>query len=136
MIGRNKGGFLLPATLVLACGTAVWMAYNLLSNPAAESGPNGGAASKLPEIGGLRAEMAYAMPPMESFDAILTRPIFSPSRRPVAGAAPTVEVAARDLGAKLIGQVGTETEIRVALKPEDGGETVNLRQGEDYRGWT
>ena len=136
MIGRNKGGFLLPATLVLACGTAAWMAYNLLSSPAAESELNGGTASKLPEIGGLGSEMTYAMPPMESFDAILTRPIFSSSRRPIAGEAPTVEVASQDLGAKLLGHVGTETDIRVALKPEDGGETVNLRRGEDYRGWT
>lgn len=134
MIGRSKGGFLLPATLVIACGTAAWMAYNLLSSPAVESGPNGGAASKLPEIGGLGSEMTYAMPPMESFDAILTRPIFSPNRRPVAGA--PVAMASPELGAKLLGHVGTESEIRVALKPEDGGETVNLRQGEDYRGWT
>jgi hypothetical protein len=134
MIGRSKGGFLLPATLVIACGTAAWMAYNLLSSPAVDSGPNGGAASKLPEIGGLGAEMVYAMQPMESFDAILTRPIFSPNRRPIAGA--PVAMASPELGAKLIGQVATETEIRVALKPEDGGDTVNLRQGEDYRGWT
>jgi hypothetical protein len=134
MIGRSKGGFLLPATLVLACGTAAWMAYNAISSPAVESGPNGGGASKLPEIGALGAELTYAMPPMESFDAILKRPMFTPGRRPVAGA--PLAVASPELGAKLLGHVGTDSEIRVALKPEDGGETVNLRQGEDYRGWT
>jgi hypothetical protein len=133
MIGRSKGGFLLPATLVIACATAAWMAYNAISSPAVEFGPNGGAASKLPEIGGLGSEMTYAMPPMESFDGILTRPLFSPNRRPSATA---VVVASPELGAKLLGHVGTDSEIRVALKPEDGGETVNLRQGEDYRGWT
>ena len=134
MIGHGKTGFLLLAVLVVAGGAAVWAAYNWLQTPVNATQAEGAVEAKTSEIATLSGELDFSMPPIGSYDAILRRPIFSPSRRAVAG--PKVVMTSQDLGAKLVGVVGDGTDQRILLKPLDGGETVRLRSGEDYRGWT
>ena len=135
MIGRGKSGLLLPAVLLVAGGAAAWATYSWLRVPGNASPAEGVVEAESSEIVTLGEELAFSMPPIGAYDAILKRPIFAPNRRAVAG--PTAAVVVnQELGVELLGFVGEETDIRILLKPSDGGEAINLREGEDYRGWT
>ncbi len=123
----------MPAIVVIAAGTAVWLAYNWFQTPV--NGTQGEAVveAKISEIAQINEELDFSMPPIDSFDAILIRPIFSPNRR--ATAAAKVVAMNQSLAVQLMGIVGDDSDKRILLKPGDGGETVNLRKGEEYRGW-
>lgn len=135
MIGQRKGGFLLPAMLVAACATLAWMVGSLILAP---DGPIEIATVKparVKTLESLAAELKFAMPPIRNYDAILDRPIFSSSRRGTSEAvAPTV-VVSRELKLKLTGTTISDTEKYALLVPKEGGEPLQLREGEDYQGW-
>ena len=133
MIGRGKAGLLLPVIFVVAVGAGAWATYNWLRTPVNATQVEGEIEAKTSEIAALSEELSFSMPPIGSYDAILVRPIFAPNRRAVAG--PKSVVTSQDIGAKLVGVVGDETDLRILLKPLDGSETIRLRSGEDYQGW-
>jgi hypothetical protein len=76
---------------------------------------------------------AFALPPLSTFDAILKRPIFSPNRRAAQG---STVVVSQELGMILRGITSSADQKFIILVPQDGGDAVRLREGEDYRGWT
>lgn len=122
-----------------------WMAYNASTVKVAET-----ASAPAPET---RAEPAspprgFQPPPFEGFDALLTRPVFHPDRRPPAPpvqAPQTVEAPAPQLSAPVIedpelevvlrGVVTSAAGVVVLLQPLDSGPIVRLSVGEAYEGW-
>ena len=83
-----------------------------------------------------RIEVAAAVP-LEDLDAALARPPFAEDRRPPEGPAPApapVEEAAPDV--VLAGVIFSDDQQVAILEERDGGESVRLRAGDLYRGWT
>ena len=81
MIGRGKSGLLLPAVLLVAGGAAAWATYSWLRVPGNASPAEGVVEAESSEIVTLGEELAFSMPPIGAYDAILKRPIFAPNRR-------------------------------------------------------
>lgn len=134
MIERQKSKILAPVTLFVTCAVFVWLLYNGLSAPVSMT--NVGRATSSPTIPDARAvatQVSYVMPPLGSYDAILARPIFSPSRRGAAGA-PTVAVS-NSIDMKMKGSIIADNVRIASFTPLAGGEEIRLRQGEDYQGW-
>jgi len=113
--------------------TGAWFTYQTLEKPVAFDRPTARAQAAKPAAAPLPAAGQFKMPPMRTFQAILERPVFSPSRRPKAGAP---VVVSQDLAITVTGISGTPTTPLVNLVPQDGGESAILRQGQKYRGWT
>ena len=112
---------------------AAWFVYQELLTPvgvrraAAVTGEQPAADDTMP------AAQEFKLPPLSTFEATLRRPVFSQSRRPRAGAP---VVVSQDLALKMLGVTGFDGDKRALLVPEGGGETLQLRVGEEYLGWT
>lgn len=135
MIGRGKSGILLPAGLLAAGLTLAGVIFLQTQEPvSAQTAPV--VTEKPPKpamVQQAQVKEDFSLPPLRSFDAILTRPIFSPNRRAVQGSA---VVISQELGMTLRGISITAKGKLALVAPQDGGESVRLREGEDYRGWT
>lgn len=135
MIGRGKSGILLPAGL-LAVGLAVAAVMFLQTQEPVSAQTVPAATGKPPKpalVQQAQVKKDFSLPPLRSFDAILKRPIFSPNRRATQGSAVVVR---QELGMTLTGIITSAGDKFVILAPQEGGESVRLREGEDYRGWT
>ena len=135
MIGRGKSGILLPLALVAAGLALAGVLFLQTQEPvSAQTAP--ATVDKRPkptELQQAQTNEDFSLAPLSSFDAILKRPIFSSSRRAVQGSA---VVVSQELGMTLTGVITSASEKFVILAPQEGGESVRLREGEDYRGWT
>jgi hypothetical protein len=133
MTTARKSGSIVALALFAAGIAGAWFVYQGLETPSdarrfvAVAGKQPAGADALP------AEQEFKLPPLRAFEATLQRPVFSPSRRPIAGAP---VVLSQDLAIKLQGTTGVDAEKRALLVPEGGGEALQLREGEEYQGWT
>lgn len=93
------------------------------SNPTAAEGR---AASHLPR--------RQTMPERTRFVTIVSRPLFSASRRPHSEEPPVVNTPALDFS--LSGIVTTTGEPLALITPDAGGDTVRVKEGEEVFGWT
>lgn len=134
MIEQAKGTLWMKVALATACVVVAWMLYNLLSGPGRPKDSAVPAGITLPDPRSLAADLSYTMPPMTKFESILQRPIFSPTRRGVGGTA--VVAVSQELDLKITGTVVTDSDRYAMVLPRGGQETVTLREGEDFRGWT
>lgn len=135
MIARGKSGILLPAGL-LAVGLALagFLFLQTHEPVSAQTAPaTVNQRSKPVTVQQARTNEDFSLAPLSSFDAILKRPIFSSSRRAQQGSA---VVVSQELGMTLTGIITSASEKFVILAPQEGGQSVRLREGEDYRGWT
>jgi hypothetical protein len=112
--------------------TGAWFAFQALDRPITIDRPVVVAQTQRPAAKPLPAAGQFRMPPMGSFQAILDRPAFSPSRRPEEGAPVVVN---QDLAVRVTGISGTPTMPLANLVPRGGGDAAILRQGQQYRGW-
>jgi hypothetical protein len=111
---------LLGAALVLLLALTLWPWLA----PEAGSAPR----PDKPEVP--RAEIA-ALPPASAFTAIVDRPLFSPTRRPVPGAGGGGGIEARY---QLLGLVVSETVRRAWLA--EGARHFEVGEGDKIEGWT
>lgn len=135
MIGQGKSGILLPAGL-LAVGLTLTAVFFLQTREPVSAQTVTAADEKRPAPAILQQAQVnedFSLAPLSSFDAILKRPIFSSSRRATQGSA---VVVSQELGMTLTGIITSASEKFVILAPQEGGESVRLREGQDYRGWT
>jgi hypothetical protein len=154
MTRRHIGRVILPATLAIV---TIGAGYRVAS-----SWPEIGSAIEFPSMTGspeagsvIPAErVALSLPPIEEFRVIVERPLFSPSRRPplpapppepelVAVEAAVVEPVAQPepppppaISFSLIGIVMFGDQRVALLQPLDGARAVQLREGEEFGGWT
>ncbi len=134
MIEQAKGTLWMKVALATACVVAAWMLYNLLSGPGRPPEPGSQPSVSLPDPRALTADLSYTMPPMTKFETILRRPLFSPNRRGVGGTA--VVAVSQELDLQITGTVVTDRDRYAMVLPRGTDETLTLREGEDFRGWT
>jgi hypothetical protein len=133
MTAARKSGRLLALAFTAAGLTGAWYAYQALDKPITYDPPAARTPAPASPAAPLPAAGQFQMPPMKDFQAILERPAFSPSRRPKEGAPVLVT---EDLAVQVTGITGTPASPLVILVPRDGGDSLILRQGQQYRGWT
>ncbi len=130
----------IPLLLALLCALLGWFVWNQLRSP--EPGKAGSAAAKstvaAAEVPELPPPPVFKMRPKEDFIAIIERPIFIQSRRPVVNApsAAPVRQTRQELDVTLKGVIITDTESLVLLSRGDGEEDISLAVGDHLNGWT
>ncbi len=135
-MARRRSQFWTLAGLVVACCALVWVIYQQLAaapGPSLPSEPQGMQVASVPE---LPPEADFSMPPIDNFDAILLRPIFSPTRSPLSEEGPAEEVVSGDLSFSLKGIIVGGKERVALFRPNDGTKVVRVSQGGRLAGWT
>ena len=89
------------------------------------------AMSELPE---LERATAFEMPPLETYNEVLDRPLFSMERRAVLQPSAPSRMSG-DLRAKLIGIVSSSAKSVVLMRLDDTGEVIQLLEGDRVKGW-
>ena len=103
-----------------------------------QTGPPPADRVELPSFGGLGL-----LPPVETFNAIVERPLFVPSRRPYTAPEPVVVEetyepapdAPLEPGIVFIGTVRRGNQVLALVNREDGGGVDTLRIGATINGW-
>lgn len=131
--GRNPG-FLITASLVVVGLALAWMIYQLLAGSSASDYVPVLASTSAPRVAQLPPEPTFTMPGLGQFEAILARPLFAPSRRPIRGSTANV-VVSQTLGLLLMGVIISSADKFALVAPNEGGSPFRLREGEDYQGW-
>ena len=114
---------LLGASLALLAALALWPWF----------APDAGSAPR-PENPATPPPGLSALPPATAFSAIVDRPLFSPTRRPVPGAGSGGPAAGLEARYHLLGLVVSETVHRAWLA--DGERHFELGEGDKLDGWT
>lgn len=133
MIAGQKSRTALAFAFCAVGIAAAWFVYQELLTPDGARRAVAVAGKQPAADGALPVAREFKLPPLSTFEATLRRPVFSQSRRPKAGAP---VVVTQDLALKMLGVTGFDGEKRALLVPEGGGETLQLRVGEEYLGWT
>lgn len=135
MKSQRPSNFLVPVALAVVCaalGAIVYQQVRKLDS----FGPSSPAVDSVsPSFSALPPDPAFAMPPEESFAAVLDRPVFSPSRRPMSsnGSAARLTTSAEFV---LVGVVISDSERFVLVKPLSSDKLERLREGDDLAGWS
>ncbi len=135
MIGRGGQSALMPMALVVVGLGLAWMLYQQLQSTVSRGFSGEAVGTDLVTLPQEIADPVYRMPPMRQFDAILQRPLFSQSRRPTAEVEATPTVVSGNLRLSLLGITIASNEKFALVLPEGGGDTLRLREGQDYQGW-
>lgn len=137
MIRRRSGSKLLTVLLVAACAGLGWTVYRGFSAPpeVPTEAPDDAAPAAGDDVAPLPEAAAFEMPPLDDFSVIAERPLFSPTRRPAEGDAPTA-APRQMLDLTLIGVVLTGEERIAIVTPAGQGKAVRLGVGDSIRGWT
>ena len=136
MIAARNSGHLITASFVVVGLALAWMIYQKLAGSSASDYAPALTGNSAPSVPTLPPEPRFTMPGLEEFDAILARPLFTRSRRPIRGSVAATSVAAsQTLGLMLLGVSISSTEKFALVVPDAGGSAFRLREGEDYQGW-
>ena len=120
---------LLLAAVALALGVLVYReAEAPVPAPPAAAAPDRAAATPLV------ADGRFAMPPLRSLAEVLTRPLFSPTRRPAAAAAAGGEAQAS--GLVLVGIVIAPGEHHALIEHGQPPHLERVIEGQELDGWT
>jgi len=123
-----------PLLLAAACAVLVGVVYIELDAPEIEPPAKAaGAAAQEPEKL-LVQDASFSMPPLRSFAGVLSRPLFSETRRP-----PLQPVAAADTRAAAFTLVGTILSAQERHALVEHGQPPHLErisEGQDIDGWT
>ena len=134
MIAGRKTGPVLALAFCAAGFAVAWFVYSGLEAPADLRSSAVVAGEQPPAgAGALPPVQVFKLPPLKTFEATLERPVLSRSRRPKAGAQ---VVVSQNLALKMKGVSGSDPNRRALVVPEGGGESLHLREGEEYQGWT
>lgn len=110
--------------------------FQLRDTPKAEvpNPPAGAAIAELPPL------VIFKMPPAETFDAILERPIFSPERRPVPepeeAEKPKIITSSVPLAVTLKGTIVDGPERTAILFDQRKKSIISLKESGQFQSWT
>ena len=130
---RHRSNVWLPPLLLVVCGALSWLIYReFMLGPSTEAAAKGSTAVST-TLPALPPESQFNTLPIENFQAILERPIFSPSRRP-----PSVELPATtgDVAFVLKGILIDEDERTALFRSKRSDKLVRLGEGDKIEGWT
>jgi hypothetical protein len=131
MSARRGSRSLLLLALCAALGAIL---YEEIERPLrSEIVVSGGAPASLAP---LPAEPQFTMPPESSFAAVLERPVFSPTRRPMQAGDAKASSTATSVDFTLIGVVITGGERYAIVKPSNGDAFQRLNEGDELAGWS
>ncbi|MDQ2090850.1 type II secretion system protein N [Marimonas arenosa] len=142
MTGAPRGLALLFVAVLATAGAGVGL-YRELSRTPLENqalpGPDGE-----PEVQGLSDILKYDPPPLAAFNAVLEKPLFSPTRQPPETVEDDSTPPAEDrsvtspqrLRAKLLGVVVSESRHLAILEVPSEPTVVYVSKGEELLGWT
>ena len=136
MTSRRGTGILLPTGLLVLCLGLGWSTYSALrTSPEAPQAAEQAVSVAPPPA--IPAKAEFTMPPRQDFVEIVTRPIFSPTRRPPPDTEVTFEEEVRsELEVSLVGVVIASGEEIAIVTPKNGSAFVRLSEGDRYQGWT
>lgn len=121
----------LPASLLLTCLALGWLIYQQLAIAPNTEAVARNSVSATPDLPDLPPELHFTMGEREEFDAVLKRPLFSPSRRPAIPEA----VASQEFDFILKGVlIDNEAQIALLRRSRDG-QMIRLREGEEINRW-
>lgn len=134
MIARRRTGWLAPSLLLAVCLALAGVVYRQVqTEPPVPIAAAGGEAAPLPA---LPDQPSFTMPPLDTFAAVVERPLFSPTRRPPEEGTVTIDVSEPELEITLVGVIISAEEQIAIIKPKDGSRLARLSLGDDYQGWT
>ncbi len=136
MIRRGILRYRLPGLMGLVCLGLIWVIYQELQTSPPSWIYQGVNEVRAPLVPDLPPVLKFTMPPASRFEEVLRRPIFSPTRRPPPDREAVAEsppVAPDFVLAGII--ISGQERVTIAFE-ESTKETVRLREGTDYRGWT
>lgn len=131
---RRRTRLWLPGTLLLLCLGLAGLVYQKLAvspNPGALAGASAG-----PEVvlGELPAEPRFTPAAIESYDAVLERPLFSPTRRPPEEEAVALPVLS-DFDYVLKGVLIDDSARIALLRRYSDDRVIHLKEGDALDGW-
>ena len=124
-----------PMLLLVVCAALAWVIYRQVGVAPNLNAAQGSttAATQVPD---LPPELQFSMRPVEDFDAILERPLFSPNRRPPAIEALESPPPNSDVTFTLKG-ILIDEDVRIALfRAQRNKKILRLREGDMIEGWT
>lgn len=136
-VSRKSTAFL-PACLALGgfiASAVLFGVLNIMPSGAREAGDGTPAAQTL-ALGDEAVQSGFKMPPARAFIEIVSRPIFSPNRRPAPEEELTIETVASQLEARLIGVIVTSGGPIAIIEPRGSNNFARLTVGDRFQGWT
>jgi hypothetical protein len=124
----------LTILLALGCAALVGIIYLELRAPPEQSLPVVPASSD--SLAAPAAPSAFAMPPQETFLAIVERPVFSASRRPAPGSDQGGAGPQALSDVELIGIVVSGGDRFVLVRPSGASQPQPVHEGEMIAGWS
>ena len=138
MTASRKSVAFLPACLALGGFIVSGLLFGLLN--IAPSGARETAGRGVPQETLALADESvgpgFEMPPARSFIEIVSRPIFSPNRRPAPEEELTIETVASELEARLVGVILASGGPIAIIEPRGGQTFARLTVGDRFQGWT
>ena len=137
MSARRRLAARLPLLLAAICAVlaAIVVSEALLQPQADPAAAPSAAVSKPAALPPLPPDPAFAMPPEASFAVVVDRPIFSPSRRAIEGAA-AVAAPGTSGDLTLVGVIIRDDERIALVKLRNGDQLESLHQGDNLAGWS
>lgn len=136
---RSRAGATLPVLLLAVCAGLAWVIYRQLEAAPAPAAVAHQTAPEESAVGPMPAPQdaaTFALPRVETFAAIVERPIFSPTRRPPPEAEVALDEAFSNLDLLLVGVVISSDERIAIVLPKNHTEVVRLGAGDLFQGWT
>jgi hypothetical protein len=136
MSARRGVATRLPLLLAASCAALAAIVVSEALQPDADpaSAPSAG-IGKPAALPPLPPDPEFAMPPEASFAVVVDRPVFSPSRRAVQGAA-AMSAPGTSGDLKLVGVIIHDDERIALVKLHNGDQLESLRQGDNLAGWS
>ncbi len=134
---RHRSNIWGPVLLLLVCTALAWVIYGqLAAAPSLEGAAHGSTATVPTTVPELPPEPQFSMRPMEDFQVILERPIFSPSRRPPLAESVEVPLMQSGVAFTLKGILIDENQRIALFRSKSSDKVVRLREGDEIEGWT
>lgn len=134
---RHRSNIWGPVLLLLVCTALAWVIYGqLAAAPSPEGVAYGSTATAPTTVPELPPEPQFSMRPMEDFQVILERPIFSPSRRPPLVESVEAHLMQSGVAFTLKGILIDENERIALFRTKSSDKVVRLREGDEIEGWT
>jgi hypothetical protein len=133
MTAGRQARVLGPLLLGAVCAGLAGVLYNEFRalGEARFEGPSSN--GETPAVAPLPPDPIFALPPAEDFAAIVERPVFSPSRRPLAAPAPVIDQGGDFV---LVGIVISDGKPFALVRPQPGAPPVRVDEGGSIAGWT
>ncbi len=137
MMARRKSGVWAP-TLLVATGILLgWVIYRQLAAAPNSQPLDGPAAVQVASVPDLPPEPEFSMPPLVTFEGVLERPIFSPTRTPPSVEAPVVSSGGGgEVTFKLKGIIIDADQRTALIRAREGEKNLRLPEGGRIGGWT